>query len=190
LPAAGCAPRSGPDGYVAATLAVVFFPPDDPAMGLLSTLLVFGAAFVVRPIGAIFFGRLGDRKGRRPSLIASVTLMGIAGFVTGLLPGYAQIGIWAPILLVLMRILQGFSTGGEIGGAPQATSGNGRRPSAARCTFRSSPASPSSARASPPVSLPWSRSRWPARPWRPAARITDARHVNCWSTRLANGWCR
>ena len=78
---------------------------------------MFGAAFVVRPIGAIFFGRLGDRKGRRTSLIASVTLMGLAGFVTGLLPGYAQIGVWAPALLVLMRILQGFSTGGEIGGA-------------------------------------------------------------------------
>ena len=79
-------------GYVAATLAVVFFPSDDPAMGLLNTLLVFGAAFVVRPIGAIFFGRLGDKKGRRTSLIASVTLMGAAGFITGLLPGYAQIG--------------------------------------------------------------------------------------------------
>ena len=65
-------------GYVAATLAVVFFPTDDPVMGLLNTLLVFGAAFVVRPIGAIFFGRLGDRKGRRTSLIASVTLMGAA----------------------------------------------------------------------------------------------------------------
>lgn len=104
-------------GYVAATLATVFFPSDDPTMGLLNTLLVFGAAFVVRPIGAIFFGRLGDRKGRRTSLIASVTLMGVAGFLTGLLPGYAAIGIWAPILLVLMRILQGFSTGGEIGGA-------------------------------------------------------------------------
>ena len=63
-------------GYVAATLAVVFFPSDDPIMGLLNTLLVFGAAFVVRPIGAIFFGRLGDKKGRRTSLIASVTLMG------------------------------------------------------------------------------------------------------------------
>src|SRR6478736_5330921 len=85
-------------GYVAATLAVVFFPSDDPIMGLLNTLLVFGAAFVVSPI-------------------ASVTLMGAAGFITGLLPGYAQIGVWAPILLVLMRILQGFSTGGEIGGA-------------------------------------------------------------------------
>jgi len=104
-------------GYVAATLAVVFFPTNDPVMGLLNTLLVFGAAFVVRPIGAIFFGRLGDKKGRRTSLIASVTLMGAAGFITGLLPGYAQIGVWAPILLVLMRILQGFSTGGEIGGA-------------------------------------------------------------------------
>jgi MHS family proline/betaine transporter-like MFS transporter len=104
-------------GYVAATLAIVFFPGDDPVIGLLNTLLVFGSAFIVRPLGAVFFGRLGDRKGRRTSLIASITCMGIAATLTGLLPGYAQIGVLAPILLVLLRMLQGFSTGGEIGGA-------------------------------------------------------------------------
>jgi MHS family proline/betaine transporter-like MFS transporter len=104
-------------GYVAATLAIVFFPGDDPVIGLLNTLLVFGSAFVVRPLGAVFFGRLGDRKGRRTSLIASITCMGVAAALTGLLPGYAQIGVLAPILLVLLRMLQGFSTGGEIGGA-------------------------------------------------------------------------
>ncbi|MCW3767054.1 MFS transporter [Paenarthrobacter sp. PAE-2] len=104
-------------GYVAATLATVFFPSDDPLMSLLNTLLVFGSAFVVRPLGAVFFGRLGDRKGRRYSLIASISLMGAAATLTGLLPGYAQIGVVAPILLVLFRMLQGFSTGGEIGGA-------------------------------------------------------------------------
>ncbi|MDP9696417.1 UNVERIFIED_ORG: MHS family proline/betaine transporter-like MFS transporter [Arthrobacter globiformis] len=104
-------------GYVAATLATVFFPGDDPVMSLLNTLLVFGSAFVVRPLGAVFFGRLGDRRGRRLSLIASITCMGVAATLTGLLPGYAQIGILAPILLVLLRMLQGFSTGGEIGGA-------------------------------------------------------------------------
>jgi MHS family proline/betaine transporter-like MFS transporter len=104
-------------GYVAATLAIVFFPGDDPVIGLLNTLLVFGSAFVVRPLGAVFFGRLGDRKGRRTSLIASITCMGVAATLTGLLPGYAQIGVLAPILLVLLRMLQGFSTGGEIGGA-------------------------------------------------------------------------
>ncbi|MBD1544602.1 MHS family MFS transporter [Arthrobacter sp. IA7] len=104
-------------GYVAATLATVFFPGDDPVMSLLNTLLVFGSAFVVRPVGAVFFGRLGDRRGRRLSLIASITCMGVAATLTGLLPGYAQIGILAPILLVVLRMLQGFSTGGEIGGA-------------------------------------------------------------------------
>lgn len=103
-------------GYVAATLATVFFPSDDPLISLLNTLLVFGSAFVVRPLGAIFFGRLGDRKGRRYSLIASISLMGAAATLTGLLPGFAQIGVIAPILLVILRMLQGFSTGGEIGG--------------------------------------------------------------------------
>lgn len=104
-------------GYVAATLATVFFPSEDPVVSLLNTLLVFGSAFVVRPLGAIFFGRLGDRRGRRYSLIASISLMGAAATLTGLLPGFAQIGVLAPILLVVLRMLQGFSTGGEIGGA-------------------------------------------------------------------------
>lgn len=104
-------------GYVAATLAMVFFPSDDPATGLLNTFLVFGSAFLVRPLGAIAFGWLGDRVGRRFSLIASITLMGAAATLIGVLPGYAQIGVWAPILLVVLRMLQGFSAGGEIGGA-------------------------------------------------------------------------
>src|SRR3954452_15953544 len=73
-------------GYVAATLAVVFFPSDNPATGLLDTLLVFGSAFLVRPFGAIIFGWLGDRVGRRASLIASITLMGLAATLIGLLP--------------------------------------------------------------------------------------------------------
>ena len=104
-------------GYVAATLAMVFFPSDDATTGLLNTFLVFGSAFLVRPLGAIAFGWLGDKLGRRFSLIASITLMGAAATLIGLLPGYAQIGVWAPILLVVLRMLQGFSAGGEIGGA-------------------------------------------------------------------------
>ncbi|MFJ6359228.1 MFS transporter [Pseudarthrobacter oxydans] len=104
-------------GYVAATLAVVFFPSGDPVAGLLNTFLVFGTAFVVRPLGAIFFGRIGDRYGRRASLIGSVILMSGAAGLTALLPTYAQIGIWAPILLGFLRMLQGLSAGGEIGGA-------------------------------------------------------------------------
>ncbi|WDG29804.1 MFS transporter [Streptomyces sp. CA-278952] len=104
-------------GYVAATLAIVFFPSDNPTVGLLNTFLVFGSAFAVRPLGALFFGRLGDRAGRRVSLIASIGLMSLAAALTGLLPGYASIGVAAPILLIILRMLQGFSTGGEIGGA-------------------------------------------------------------------------
>jgi MHS family proline/betaine transporter-like MFS transporter len=104
-------------GYVAATLATVFFPSEDPTIGLLNTLLVFGSAFLVRPLGAVVFGRLGDRVGRRTSLIACITLMGLSATLIGCLPGYAQIGVWAPISLVVLRMLQGLSAGGEIGGA-------------------------------------------------------------------------
>ncbi len=104
-------------GYVAATIAMVFFPKADPMVNLLNTLAVFGLAFLIRPVGAWFFGHLGDKKGRRTSLIASITLMGVASTIIGLLPGYATIGVMAPALLVLMRMMQGFSTGGEIGGA-------------------------------------------------------------------------
>ncbi|WP_411730500.1 MFS transporter [Paeniglutamicibacter sp.] len=104
-------------GYVAATIAIVFFPSGDPLVNLMNTFLVFGTAFFVRPLGAIFFGRLGDKVGRRTSLIGSVILMSAAAGLTALLPTYAQIGIWAPILLGVLRMLQGFSAGGEIGGA-------------------------------------------------------------------------
>ena len=104
-------------GYVAATIAMVFFPKADPMVNLLNTLAVFGLAFLIRPVGAWFFGHLGDKKGRRTSLIASITLMGVASTIMGLLPGYGTIGVMAPVLLVLMRMMQGFSTGGEIGGA-------------------------------------------------------------------------
>ena len=104
-------------GYVAATIAVVFFPSDDPVAGLLNTFLIFGTAFVVRPLGAIFFGWIGDRMGRRTSLVGSILLMSAAAGFIAALPTYAQIGIWAPILLGVLRMLQGFSAGGEIGGA-------------------------------------------------------------------------
>jgi MHS family proline/betaine transporter-like MFS transporter len=104
-------------GYVAATIAMVFFPSDDPVAGLLNTFLIFGTAFIVRPLGAIFFGWIGDRKGRRASLVGSILLMSAAAGLIAALPTYAQIGIWAPILLGVLRMLQGFSAGGEIGGA-------------------------------------------------------------------------
>ncbi|MBU3612667.1 MFS transporter [Polynucleobacter sp. MG-27-Goln-C1] len=103
-----------------ATLAIVFaplfFPSSDPSTGLLASLATFGVGMVVRPIGAAIFGSIGDRVGRRPVFMITITLMGVATFCVGFLPTYAQVGIWAPILLVSLRLLQGLSAGGEIGG--------------------------------------------------------------------------
>lgn len=103
-----------------ATLAVVFgplfFPSQDTASGLLASLATFGVGMIVRPIGAAFFGSLGDRIGRRPVFMITITLMGISTVCVGLLPTYAQVGIWAPIFLICLRVLQGLSAGGEIGG--------------------------------------------------------------------------
>ena len=103
-----------------ATLAVVFgplfFPSNDPNSGLLASLATFGVGMVVRPIGAAIFGSVGDRIGRKPVFMITIMLMGIATVSVGLLPTYAQIGIWAPALLVSLRLLQGLSAGGEIGG--------------------------------------------------------------------------
>lgn len=104
-----------------ATLAVIFgplfFPSSDPSTGLLASLATFGVGMIVRPIGAAIFGSIGDRIGRRPVFMITITLMGIATVCVGFLPTYAQIGIWAPILLVGLRLLQGLSAGGEIGGS-------------------------------------------------------------------------
>jgi MFS family permease len=104
-----------------ATLAVVFaplfFPASDPSTALLASLATFGVGMVVRPIGAAIFGSIGDRIGRRPVFMITISLMGIATVCVGFLPTYSQVGIWAPILLVSLRLLQGLSAGGEIGGS-------------------------------------------------------------------------
>jgi MFS transporter, MHS family, proline/betaine transporter len=105
-------------GYIATTIAQVFYPGDSvSAVHLIATFSTLAAAFVVRPIGGFIFGPLGDRIGRKRVLMITIVLMTIGTTGTGLLPGYSAIGIWAPILLVLGRIFQGLSTGGEYVGA-------------------------------------------------------------------------
>ena len=104
-------------GYLAATLGVLFFPSENETASLLASFAVFGAAFIVRPLGGFFFGPLGDRIGRRGVLAAIILLMSAATFAIGLLPTYATIGIMAPILLVALRLAQGFTVGGELTGS-------------------------------------------------------------------------
>lgn len=103
--------------YLAVTIGQVFFPSNSPTAQLLSTFATFAVAFLVRPLGGFFFGPLGDRIGRQKVLATTMITMAAGTVAIGLLPGYAQIGIWAPILLLLARLVQGFSTGGEYGGA-------------------------------------------------------------------------
>jgi metabolite-proton symporter len=95
----------------------LFFPEAEPAVGTLIAFATFGVAFLFRPVGGFFFGRLGDRIGRRSTLIITTLVMGIGTGLIGLLPTYDSIGIWAPILLVLLRICQGLGAGAEFGGA-------------------------------------------------------------------------
>jgi metabolite-proton symporter len=95
----------------------LFFPKSDPVVGTLLAFLTFGVGFVVRPIGGIIFGIMGDRFGRKPVLVATLLMIGVGTTLIGVLPTYNQIGIWAPILLVLMRVVQGLGAGAEYGGA-------------------------------------------------------------------------
>lgn len=111
-------------GFLAGTLAIVFFPQDDPATGLLLTLVAFGIPFFIRPVGAAVGGHWGDKIGRRKVLIFLVTTMSVATGCIGLLPSAATIGIVAPILLVLLRFVQGFSMGAETGNANSYLSEN------------------------------------------------------------------
>ncbi|TCP54238.1 MHS family proline/betaine transporter-like MFS transporter [Tamaricihabitans halophyticus] len=104
-------------GYCAPVIAAQFFPGTNQVAALLSTFAVYGIAFVIRPLGGVLFGALGDRIGRRGVLSAVLLLIGIATATIGLLPTYHQIGLFAPLLLVLCRLLQGLSAGGEAIGA-------------------------------------------------------------------------
>nr|WP_263406749.1 MFS transporter [Affinibrenneria salicis] len=104
-------------GFMAVIIGPLFFPGDNPAAALLSILAVFGSAFFIRPLGGILLGRIGDRIGRRKVLLLTVIGMGGATAAIGMLPVTASIGIAAPILLVCLRLIQGFFAGGEIIGA-------------------------------------------------------------------------
>ena len=100
-------------GYLAGIIAPLFFPSEDPTAGLIATYGVFAAGFLMRPIGAAVFGWFGDRYGRARTMQISVTMMALPTVLLGLLPTYAHVGIVAPALLVVLRLLQGLSVGGE-----------------------------------------------------------------------------
>ena len=104
-------------GYFAATIGFQFFPADDPAVSVIASFGVFAIGFLARPVGAVLFGHLGDRVGRRRVLITSIVLMAGPTTLIGLLPTYADIGFWAPTILIALRLLQGLSVGGEMTGS-------------------------------------------------------------------------
>ena len=109
------------DFYLYGTLAVIignqFFSALDPASRTIFSLLAFAAGFIVRPFGALVFGRLGDMIGRKYTFLVTILIMGVSTFIVGLLPNYASIGVAAPVILIILRMLQGLALGGEYGGA-------------------------------------------------------------------------
>ncbi len=104
-------------GSLASILALKFFPQDNPSIAFLNTLLTFAAGFIVRPFGALVFGRLGDIVGRKHTFLVTLVLMGGSTFLIGLIPSYDSIGYAAPILVLILRMVQGLALGGEYGGA-------------------------------------------------------------------------
>ena len=98
--------------YFATVIALVFMPSGDPTVALLETFAVFALSFLMRPVGAVFWGNMGDKKGRKWALTASILLMSGATFLIGCLPTYAMIGLLAPVLLLLLRMVQSFSASG------------------------------------------------------------------------------
>jgi metabolite-proton symporter len=130
------------DFYVYATAAVLvfphlFFPAGNDTVALLASLAVFGAAMVARPLGAIFFGHLGDKRGRKVTLVGALLTMGVATFLIGTLPTYAVAGWLAPALLVVLRLAQGFALGGEWSGAALVATENA--PAGKRAMFGTFP---------------------------------------------------
>ncbi|MFV2178636.1 MFS transporter [Actinomadura sp. LOL_016] len=110
----------------------IFFPDSDPAAETLLALATFGVGYLARPVGAFVLGQVGDRFGRKKVLVFTVMLMGAATFLVGCLPTYDRVGILAPVLLVLLRLAQGFSAGGEQAGANVGTTNCKTRPTCGR----------------------------------------------------------
>ena len=104
-------------GSLATVIANQFFPKTNPTAALLSTLATFAAGFIVRPFGALVFGRLGDLIGRKYTFLLTLIIMGGSTFAIGLVPSYESIGFAAPIIVLILRLLQGLALGGEYGGA-------------------------------------------------------------------------
>src|ERR1700685_1631033 len=104
-------------GSLAAILALKFYPPGHDTFALIAYLATFAVGFLVRPFGALFFGRIGDKVGRKYAFLVTLTIMGLSTFVIGLLPSYKTAGWFAPIMLIFIRVLQGLALGGEYGGA-------------------------------------------------------------------------
>ena len=130
------------DFYVYATAAVLvfphlFFPAGNPTTALLASFAIFGAAMVARPLGAIFFGHLGDKRGRKITLVGALLTMGIATFLIGCLPTYPSVGWFAPFFLVILRLAQGFALGGEWSGAALVATENA--PAGKRAVFGTFP---------------------------------------------------
>ena len=115
----------------------IFFPSGDPTIALLASFATFGVAYIARPFGAVVFGHLGDKIGRKNTLVLTLVLMGSATFLIGVLPDFNSAGYWAPALLVVLRLMQGLSAGAETAGASARQLK--KRPRAAAA---SSPASP------------------------------------------------
>jgi MFS transporter, MHS family, shikimate and dehydroshikimate transport protein len=114
------------DFYIFATGAALvfgplFFPGNDPVLATMASFGAFAAGFLSRPLGAVLFGHIGDTMGRRASLLLTIVIVGIGTFLIGLLPTYQQIGLWAPLLLVTLRVVQGIGLGGEYAGASLIT---------------------------------------------------------------------
>src|SRR5258706_2401429 len=108
-------------GSLAAVLSPKFYPPGNDTFAYVAYLATFAVGFLVRPFGALFFGRIGDLVGRKYAFLVTLSIMGFSTFAIGLLPSYATAGWFAPIMLLLIRVLQGLALGGEYGGAAGST---------------------------------------------------------------------